>query len=489
MLKDILSNIPALIIAIPMFFAPVVAMIPSTSKFMRVIIWQVVNLCIGLMLAGATYLFIIVYQTGPFSYFFGAWSPPVGIEYEATKLNTLLMLLISIVAFVLLPYARSSVETEIKHKKTGLFYAVFLLLVAGLMGMVITNDIFNIYVFLEISSLATYALVAMGPDRRALTASFNYLIVGTIGGTLFLAGIGFLYILTGSLNISDISYQLGLTPHNKVEVAAVSFLFIGLAIKCAIVPLAGWLPRAYQYAPGFVTAFIAAVSTKVALYLLAKVFYVLFGKDLALGEYAFESILVVLAVISIFYGGIAACMQTDFKRVLAFSSISNIGYIVLGIGIGSRAAVTAGVLLFVAHAFAKAGLFVVAGISKNNVRGLRDASPLLAGFLVLFGLSIIGVPLTFGFIPKWYLLLAASGLNGWIQVVSFIGIIGGSLLSIVYVWRLVELAYTASGREPIKIGYYSTSTLVTLAILTIYFGASGSPIAGYVSELAGEFAK
>ena len=378
MISSIITNLPALIITFPMFIAPLLAIIPAQSKRGRYAVWQITHICAGLSFAACGYLFVNVYNLGPLNYFFGAWPPPVGIEYEATKLNTLLLLLISGMAFVLLLFGKNSVENEINHKKTGLFYAVFLLLLSGLMGMVITNDIFNIFVFLEISSLATYALVAMGQDRRALTASYNYLIVGTIGGTFFLAGIAFLYILTGSLNISDISYQLGLIEHSRLEVAAIVFLFIGLAIKCAIVPLAGWLPRVYTYSPSFVVAFISAVSTKVALYLLAKVLYVIFGRSISLGFYALGDLLVVIAVVAILFGGVAALWQSNFRRMLAFSSISNIGYIVLGIGIGSKAAVTGAIMLFVSHALAKSGLFVIAGLSRNNINGLK-ASPLLAG--------------------------------------------------------------------------------------------------------------
>jgi multicomponent Na+:H+ antiporter subunit D len=489
MISSIIANIPALIVTLPMFVAPVLAMIPSSRPLNRFLIWQTAHLCVGLSLAGCVYLFVNVYNLGALNYFFGAWPPPIGIEYEATKLNTLLLVLISGMAFILMLFGRKSVGNEVDDKKTGLFYAVFLMLVSGLMGMVITNDIFNIYVFLEISSLATYALVAMGHDRRALTASYNYLIVGTIGGTLFLTGIAFLYIMTGSLNISDIAYQLGLIQNSRLQVAAIVFLFIGLAIKSAIVPLAGWLPRVYAYSPSFVASFIAAVSTKVALYLLAKVLYVLFGRDVALGVFALGDLLIIVSVVAILFGGIAAIMQSDFKRTLAFSSISNIGYIVLGIGVGSKEAVTAAIILFVAHAFAKSGLFVIAGLCNNNIRGLKATAPMLAALLVLFGFSLIGVPLTLGFVPKWYLLTAASGVQGNMQYLVFTGVIGGSVLAAVYVWRLIEQAYFTERTYEIQVGWEGMTTLVILAIFTITLGVWAEPFAQFVNEMAGEFAK
>ena len=489
MTSPLITNIPAFVIAVPMFIAPILAMIPAAKSFNRYMIWQIMHLCTGLVFAACAYLFVNVYNLGPLNYFFGAWPPPIGIEYEATKLNTLLLLLISGMAFVLLLFGRKSVEAEISHKKTGMFYAIFLLLFAGLMGMVISNDIFNIYVFLEISSLATYALIAMGRDRRALTASYNYLVVGTIGGTLFLTGIAFLYILTGSLNISDIAYQLGLALHSRLEVAAIVFLFMGLAIKCAIVPLAGWLPRVYNYGPSFAVAFISSVSTKVALYLLAKVLYVLFGRDISLGIFALGNLLVIVAVIAILYGAIAAIMQSDFKRMLAFSSISNIGYIVLGIGLGSKEAVAGAIILFMAHAFAKAGLFVIAGLTNNNIRGLKAASPMLAGLLVLFGLSLGGVPLTIGFVPKWYFLQAAIGLDGYMRIFVLAGVVIGSLLGLVYIWKMVEQAYYSEKTYDIKAGWQSMMCLLILALATITLGVWADPIASFATELAGEFAK
>lgn len=489
MISGIITNIPALVITLPMFIAPLLAMIPADKHLGRYFIWQIAHLIAGLSFAGCVYLFVNVYNLGPLNYFFGAWPPPIGIEYEATKLNTLLLVLISGMAFILLFFGKRSVEEEIPHKKTGLFYAVFMLLVSGLMGMVITNDIFNIYVFLEISSLATYALIALGNDRRALTASYNYLIVGTIGGTLFLTGIAFLYILTGSLNISDIAYQLGLAQHSRLQVAAIVFLFIGLGIKCAIVPLAGWLPRVYAHAPSFVVSFIAAVSTKVALYLLAKVLYVLFGRDIALDVYALGDLLVVLAVIAILFGGISAIMQSDFKKMLAFSSISNIGYIVLGIGIGTKEAVAGAIILFISHAFAKSGLFVIAGLSKNNIRGLKATSPVLAGLLVIFGFSLAGVPLTLGFVPKWYLLLAGAGLGGNMQLLVLGGVVLGSVLGAIYVWRMIEQAYFTERTFDIKAGWQAMTCLVVLAIFTLGVGIWAEPLALFVTEMAGEFAK
>lgn len=486
--NSVIENIPALVIALPLLVAPLIAMLASSKKHIRRLIWWVVFVTIGSVCAGCIYLFYVVYNIGPLSYFMGAWAPPIGIEYEATKFNTLLLVLISGVALVLMPFGANVIEKEIPHKRTALFYACFLLLLAGLMGMVITNDLFNIYVFLEISSLATYALVAMGQKRVALTASFNYLIVGTIGGAFFLTGVAFLYALTGSLNISDIAYQIGLRSPNKPMVAAIVFIFVGLAIKSAIVPFAGWLPRVYATAPSFVVAFMAGVATKVPLYLIAKVFYVIFGLETALAQFQFGNIILLLSVLAIFYGGIAALFQTNLTRLLAFSSIANIGFILLGIGLGSKTALTAAVILFISHAVAKSGLFVVASLCQGSFNGLAKKSPYIAAVVILFGFSLVGIPLTAGFLPKWYILLAAMELGGFKQFVALLAIIAGSLLSAGYVYKIISQLYSKED-SAISFDKKSVITLSIYAAVTVLLGFAGSPIGYYLGGLAGEFAK
>ena len=216
-------------------------------------------------------------------YQLGGWEPPFGIEYRIDALNALIMTLISGIAVVTLPYALKSLHHHVAEKHHTLLYSCFMLTMVGLMGVCITGDAFNIFVFLEISSLSTYVLVALGAekDRRALSAAYDYLILGTIGATFFVIGLGLIYMATGTLNMVDLAERLSTMESNRTVRSAFAFIVIGLGLKLAIYPLHRWLPGAYTYAPSAVSAFLAATATKVAIYAVLRfmmsVFSIKFG--------------------------------------------------------------------------------------------------------------------------------------------------------------------------------------------------------------------
>ena len=213
-------------------------------------------------------------------YAFGNWQPPIGIEYRVDAANAFVALLVSGLAALTLPWAKASVDREVPERQ-GTFYALFLLAFAGLMGITLTGDAFNVFVFLEISSLATYALIAHGPDRRALLAAFRYLIMGTVGATFLLIGIGFLYVMTGTLNMADLAERLPEVQDTSMVRAALAFIIVGLGLKLALLPLHLWLPNAYAYAPNFVTVFLAGTATKVALYVMLRFIFTVFSPNTA----------------------------------------------------------------------------------------------------------------------------------------------------------------------------------------------------------------
>ena len=248
----IISNLPALQVVIPLLAAPVCAFLPTKR-----VAWLLVTVVSFLCLAISLQLAYQVFYSSPISYYMGGWKPPFGIEYRVDMLNSFVVVIVSSVAAITSIYSYNSIDNEVEKSKQPLFFSVFLLCFAGLLGICLTNDAFNIYVFLEISSLATYALIAMGKDRRALIASFEYLVLGTIGATFFLIGVGLLYMMTGTLNISDLSIRIAQSPL-MLEMtpirAAFAFLTVGLALKIAMFPLHLWLANAYTNAPSFVSA-------------------------------------------------------------------------------------------------------------------------------------------------------------------------------------------------------------------------------------------
>lgn len=404
------------------------------------------------MLFAAGSLAAQVLDVGVLSYEMGGWAPPIGIEYRLDAANALVALLIAVLGAVVLPFAGRSIASEVPVERSPYVYAALLLFLAGQMGIAVTGDAFNVFVFLEISSLATYTLIALGRHRRALTASFSYLIMGTVGATFFLIGVGLLYAMTGTLNMADLAARIPEVAATRTVHTAYAFIVIGICLKLALFPLHLWLPNAYTYAPSAVTALMAATATKVAIYVLVRFIYTVFGPAFSFGDMPTVHLLVPLAVVGLLSTSVVAIGQDRIKRMLAYSSVAQIGYMVLGIGMATTAGLTAALLHVFNHALMKGALFMALGCiayrfgtsQLEAFRGLGRRMPFTMAAFVAGGLSLIGVPLTVGFISKWYLVLAAIEL-GWWPIVAVI--IVGSLLAIIYIWRVVEVAYFQQGES------------------------------------------
>lgn len=439
---DLMANLPALQVAVPLIAAPVCIFLRGRNAP-----WAFALLISLFCLWASWTLLQSVLADGRISYHMGGWAPPVGIEYAVDKVNAFVLLIVSMISVIALPYARAAAVREVPLDKHHLFYTAWLLCLTGMLGITITGDAFNIFVFLEISSLSTYVLIASGRDPRALTASFNYLVLGTLGATFILIGVGLLYSVTGTLNIADLSNRLPEIADRRPVLAAAGFFTVGIALKVALFPAHFWLPNGYAYSPSPVAVFLSATATKVSIYLLLRVQFTLFG-DVSIGEFALANTLLPFALIAFIVGSAAAIFQEDMKRMLAWSSIAQIGYMVTGIGLGSVEGVTAGIVHLFNHALMKAALFMCMGavfLRAGGVRlirfeGMGRRMPLTMFAFVMAGLSLIGVPLTVGFVSKWQLVLAAlqTGPTGYFITAM---IMASSLMAVIYVWRVVEVAY------------------------------------------------
>jgi multicomponent Na+:H+ antiporter subunit D len=468
------EHLPVLIVVVPLMAAPLCVLADRALAA-----WLIALAAASFSLASAVGLLLQVPGGGAISYHLGGWQPPWGIEYRVDRLGALVLLIVSTMATLVMLFARRSVEQEIPAEYTARFYAAFLLAMAGLLGIVTTGDAFNVFVFLEISSLASYALISMGRDRRALNAAFQYLVMGTIGATFILIGIGFLYMMTGTLNMQDLAARLPGVADTRTVRAGFAFLTVGIGLKLALFPLHLWLPNAYAYAPSIVSAFLAATATKVALYVLLRFMLGIFGADFALREMPFDKILLVLGIFGVLSASLVAIYQDDIKRVLAYSSVAQIGYMVLGIGVATAAGVSAAVLHLFNHALMKGALFLALGavayrlgsVSLRDFAGLGWSMPWTMGAIVVGGLSLIGVPPTVGFVSKWYLVLALIE-RGWWPVALVVLV--GSILALIYVWRLVEVAYFQRPTEgPVARCEAPLSMLAPIWLLVaanVYFG-------------------
>ena len=318
--------------------------------------------------------------------------------------------------------------------------------------MTATGDAFNLFVFMEIASLAMYVLIALGRDRRALLASYQYLLLGTIGATFYVIGVGVLYLQTGTLNIADLAARLPEAAGGRPAPAALAFITAGLSLKLALFPLHLWLPNAYAYAPSAATAFLAATATKVSVYVLLRFHFSVFGETTVTELLPMPGILITLSIAAIVTASLVAVWQADFKRLLAYSSVAQIGYITLGIGLATRDGLTAAVVHLFNHGVTKGALFMLAGgialraggARFEHLRGLGRTMPLTSLGITLAGLSLIGVPGTAGFISKWYLVLGAIEAGMWWLAGL---VVLTSLIAVAYVWRFVEAAYLSEPGE------------------------------------------
>lgn len=474
---NIAVNFPVLLVTVPLIFAPI---IPLVGMVNRRICWYLAVLALTASFTMTMSIMLDVSVNGPISYHLGNWAPPIGIEYRIDMLNAFVLVVVSFISLVSLLFGKDLVDKEISEFKHPTFYSVFLLFIVGLLGMTVTGDLFNVYVFLEITSLAGYALIATGNKKYAPMASFNYLVIGTIGATFIVLGIGYLYMLTGTLNMADLAERVRPLQGTSVVLTAYAFLTVGLLIKMAVFPLHLWLPDAYTYSPSPVSAVMAATSTKVGAYVFIRLMYSVFDIDFTVGSIPVTGLILFTASISIIVGSVIAIAQTNIKKMLAYSSIGQIGYILLAASMVNTDALTGGIVHIFAHSLMKGGLFFVAGLIIFNTNsekiddfaGLGKTMPITAFAFSIFALSIIGIPMTVGFVSKWYLVLGAIHSGHWYSMVI---ILLSSLLTAVYFGKVMFLMYFKESKIPtssIKFQEPMTMTIPMLfvAFLCIYFG-------------------
>ncbi|MEO9971721.1 MAG: monovalent cation/H+ antiporter subunit D family protein [Hyphomonadaceae bacterium] len=487
-LPDMLvDNAAALLVVLPLVLAGVCAFMPNgrTAWLLAVLGSIAATLC-------ALVLLLQVSTSGVVSYHLGGFAPPLGIEFRIDALNVLFLLLVTGIGVLAAIFSWPTVSAEIRTEKHQLFYAAHLICFTGLAGVAITGDAFNLFVFLEISSISTYVLVALGGtrDRRAFPAAFNYLLMGTIGATFFVIGVGFLYAVTGTLNMVDMGNRLALIePGNRAVVAGFAFIVVGLGLKAAMWPLHQWLPNSYAYAPSFVTMFLSATATKVAIYALIRFMFTIFTP-----EYTFETlnislIFAPLAMIAMLVCSFQAVFQPDIRRMLAYSSVAQVGYMLLGIAIGTSAGLSAGMFHLVNHALMKGALFMaVAGVVLtyqgtriNDFSGLGRAAPLTMTAFSIAALSLIGMPLTAGFQSKWALLQAMLD-GGW--GLAAVVIVASSFLAVIYMGRTLQAIWFEAPANPRKVRREAPFLLLVplwvLTLATLYIGVQ----ADWVIDLA-----
>jgi len=437
----IYKQAPALLIIIPLLSAFAINISGSFNK--RACYPLTVLAMLGSF--GACIITLLqILETGPISYRLGGWQPPFGIEYVIDQLNGLVLVTVSFVSLLAAIFSKHSVEKELPHKIPQ-FYTLFVLLVTGLLGMTVTGDAFNLYVLLEITALTGYALIALG-DNRAMVASFNYVILGTIGASFYLLGVGHLYIMTGSLNMGDIFNILPTLYANQAIFVALLLILCGVWLKMAFFPLHTWLPNAYTYAPSAAGCLVAPLVTKVSVYIMIRLMLSVFSAEYVFDVLSLSAPIVWMAVVAILSGSILALAQNDLKKMLTYLIVAEVGYMVGGFWLATGYGITGAILHIVNDALMTFCLFVFAGIvvyktggqRLTDLQGLYRKMPVTMTAFTVGALSMIGVPPTAGFFSKWYLILGAIDAGRYHFMVA---LLISSLVNAILFFRIIEIAY------------------------------------------------
>ena len=419
------------------FFIPVAGKKVKNSPEILALIASVSCALLSYLVAAAVCAHkIIVYKVG-------GWMPPAGISLVADPLSAFILVTVNTVAFLVALYATDYIR---KYTDTWKFYSLFCLMLAGINGVLVAGDIFNLYVFLEIAAISGYFLVAFGIDSAGLEAAFKYAVMGAVASIFILLGIGFLYSYTGTLNMADMASFISLGNQPRILLFSSVLFLVGFGLKASLVPFHAWLPYAHSSAPAPVSAMLSGVSIKVlGLYALARIFFNVFGITPAISW-----TLITLAVLSMTLGAIMAFGQSDIKRLFAYSSISQIGYIALGLGVGTPLAIFGSLFHLFNHSVAKSLLFLNSGSIEemtgtrnfNKMSSLISKSPVTGYTNLIASLSICGMPPLGGFWSKLIIILACiqAGRPALALVAA-----GVSILTLAYYFRALSPALF--GRE------------------------------------------
>ncbi|PSP74645.1 hypothetical protein BRC86_05360 [Halobacteriales archaeon QS_3_64_16] len=432
------SPLPPLLVVVPLLVS--IAALAVGYRFDRAA-WSIAAIGAVLQLAIAGTLAWRVFTDGRVVHVLGGFVPPFGIVLVVDGLSALVALLIAVVTVGVLVYLRQA------GPRGSAFYAEFMLLIAGLSGLGTTGDVFNMYVFLEITGLAAYALVASGDSGLAAVAALKYLMLGTVGASLFLLGVGYALIATGTLTMADLAVRLAEVGYQTTPVrAAFAFMVVGLGVKIALFPLHTWQPDAYSASPDGVSALISALVSTVSAYALVRVVYSVFTVEFFAANPVARDLLLYGAALSVIAGSTLAVTQREVKRTLAYSSVSQFGLVVVGFALANRAGLVGGIIHLLGHAIVKGSLFLAVGIiaMRTDARtieeyaGLAGRVPVASAAFAVLAFTMIGVPPAVGFVGKWYILLGAVEAGEW--AVALVVVVS-TLLTLAYFARLIERMY------------------------------------------------
>ena len=424
-----------------------------------------------------------VIHHGEVRYVFSGWAVPLGIEWVADGLASVILVLLSVLGLLGVvftgPTSPKALGGRIVH-----YYTLILLFFSALTGIVFARDLFNLFVFLEVAAISSYALIGVA-GGRALFAAFRYLILGTIGASIYLLGVSYLYAVTGTLNMADMADKLPFLLGSKALVGGLLFIFIGLGIKMALVPFHAWMPEAYAYAPDSVSPILASLLTKIALLAWVRIIYWVLNASIVVYGIPILLLVAVLGALAAVIGASLALAQRDIKMMFAYGGISHIGIILIGIGQGNPTGFVGGVFYLLNDAVMQAALFFLAGVAfcHYGVRTIDDMgrvgkqAPWLTGSLIVIALGMVGLPPTGGFFGKWNIILGALEAGNYVSVAA---VVLSTLLTLAYFVKLFEGIFRqTSTRLDVQFGEIPLSFKMTLGVTSaaiMLLGLFSSPL-------------
>ena len=424
-----------------------------------------------------------VVNHGEVRYAFSGWTAPLGIEWVADGLASVILVLLSVLGLLGVVFTGPTSPKALGGRIVN-YYTLILLFFSALTGIVFAADFFNIFVFLEVAAISSYALIGVA-GGRALFAAFRYLILGTIGASIYLLGVSYLYAVTGTLNMADMADKLPFLLGSKALVGGLLFIFIGLGIKMALVPFHSWMPEAYAYAPDSVSPIMASLLTKIVLLAWVRIIYWVLNASIAIFDIPILQLVAVLGALAAVIGASLALAQRDIKMMFAYGGVSHIGIILIGIGQGNQTGFVGGIFYLLNDAVMQAALFFLAGVAfcHYGVRTIDDLgrvgkqAPWFTGSLIVVGLGMIGLPPTGGFFGKWNIILGALEADNYVSVAA---VLLATLLTLAYFVKLFEGIFRqTSTRLDLQFGEFPLSFKMTLGVTSaaiMLLGLFSSPI-------------
>ena len=481
-----MSQLPILILVLPMLLAPVLLILRNVG-----IMHSLVTIVLFINFFLTIILFQHVSSVENILYEVGNWPAPFGIRLNADILSVFFLIIINFMSLLCIASGKNLIEEQVNKSTSNLFYVAWLLCTTGFSGIILTDDIFNLFVFLEISSLSSYFLVSQGNYKGSTIAALQYLFIGSIAAVFILLSIGIIYMQTGTLNMQDISMKISLVDYNNSVMLALGLFLIGIGIKSAMFPLHGWIIKTYAYSPSVVTTFFSGTSTKIGIYILIRIFFDVFNNITPLQNYHLSELIIYLSLFGILVSTAYAIKQQEIKKMLALSSIAQLGYILLVAMLLIPEGITASLVHVINHSVIKTGLFLAIAIiflNNQNIKlddlcGLGKKYPLVMGNFIILSLGLIGIPLTAGFISKWYIVLAMLKSEYWYFTIV---VLITSFMTFFYIWKMIENIYFKStdNNESVAIKNYQIACITILTTLTIYFGIDTSLTADVAESIA-----